>query len=384
MTNRFAALLLLCAAALSAQDQPKPPVDKPPAAPPTSDASAEKEKEKPKWDVAKPAVRLRRHGGPRRRHGHLDVRRRLAGRQGDRLRPPRRPLHDARSGGGRGAAADLRDSLGHAAPLLARRQVDRVHLRPLRRRQHLDHGPRRQEPAAGHQGDLPPAQQPGLDARLAVHRRPQALHRNALGRRGRDLALPPHRRRRPADDQAGDRAEGRRASRRSRPTAATSTGPRTPRPESSSSTTRTPTTQIYVIKRLDRADGQDHQLRHRPGRLDPSHAVARRQVARLHPPRPLQVDALRQGPRVGRRAADLGRPRARHAGDLGDPRRLPGHGVDAGLEVGRVLGRRQDPAGSTSRRSSEAAATHVIPFRVKDTRKAATGRALRRRRADRV
>ncbi len=54
MTHRFTALLLLCAAALSAQDQAKPPLDKPPAAPTTADASAEKEKDTPKWDVAKP------------------------------------------------------------------------------------------------------------------------------------------------------------------------------------------------------------------------------------------------------------------------------------------------------------------------------------------
>ena len=38
---------------LSAQDEPKPPVDKPPAAP-AGDPAAEKEKEKPKWDVNAP------------------------------------------------------------------------------------------------------------------------------------------------------------------------------------------------------------------------------------------------------------------------------------------------------------------------------------------
>jgi imidazolonepropionase-like amidohydrolase/Tol biopolymer transport system component len=56
MTKRLAAALLLLCAAVSApaQDQHTPPVDKPPPAPPTSDPAAEKEKDKPKWDVAKP------------------------------------------------------------------------------------------------------------------------------------------------------------------------------------------------------------------------------------------------------------------------------------------------------------------------------------------
>ena len=182
--------------------------------------------------------------------------------------------------------------------------------------------PRRQEPAAGHEGVLPPAQQPRVVARLAVHRRAQALHRHALARRGRDLALPPHGRRGPPDDQ--ERRPSRRtpASPRSRPTAATSTTARTPRPARSSSTTRIPNGQIYVIKRLDRQTGRLIDFVTGPGRLDPPDAVARRQVARVRPPRPLQVDALRQGPRVRRRAPDLGRPRARHAGDVGDPRRL--------------------------------------------------------------
>ena len=55
MKRLAAALLLLCAAVSApAQDKPKPPVDKPPAAPATQDPSAEKEKDKPKWDVANP------------------------------------------------------------------------------------------------------------------------------------------------------------------------------------------------------------------------------------------------------------------------------------------------------------------------------------------
>ena len=47
--------------------------------------------------------------------------------------------------------------------------------------------------------------------------------------------------------------------------------------------------------------------------------------------------------RSGDELADLRRPRPRHAGDLGDPRPLPGDGLDARQQVARLLGRRQDP-----------------------------------------
>ena len=56
----------------------------------------------------------------------------------------------------------------------------------------------------------------------------------------------------------------------------------------------------------------------------------------------------------------------------------PGHGVDAGFEVGRVLGRRDDPPGRTSRAKQVA----EIPFHVKDTRKTAHAVRFPRRRAD--
>ena len=186
------------------------------------------------------ALRLRRGRPARRDHRHVDVARRLARRPGDRLRPPRRPLHaaDRRR---RGALPDLRHSVGHAAPVLAGRPVDRLYLRPFRRRQHLGRRPRRQEAAAGHQGIVPPSQQPGLDPRLAVHRGAQALHGHAFAGRGRDLALPPHGRRRPPDDQARRRSRRTTASRPFPPMAATSTGRRTRRPGRSSNTTRIPT-----------------------------------------------------------------------------------------------------------------------------------------------
>ncbi len=123
-------------------------------------------------------------------------------------------------------------------------------------------GPRRQEPAAGHQGDLPPAQQPGLDARRRVHRGAQALHLAALARRRRDLALPPERRRGPADDQAPQRAEGRRRARllARRPLPLLQPGLT---PGEIFEYNKDPNGEIYVIQRLDRQDRRDRALRHR-------------------------------------------------------------------------------------------------------------------------
>ncbi len=323
-----------------------------------------------------PAVPLRCERGARRRLGHLDVARRVAGRQGDRVRPAGRPLRDA-DRRRRGPRADLRDPVGHAAALFARRQMDRVHVRPLGRRQHLDHRSRGQEPAAGHQGELPPPQQPGLDAGLAVHRGSQALHRHPLARRGGDLALPPHGRRGPPDDQARHRAEGRwRAGllagrplpvlvggHDARQALRVQQGPE--RPDLRHQAPRPP-------------HGQDRRLRDGARRLRPPDPLARRQDARLRPPRPRKVGALRQGSRVGHRTPDLGRPRARHAGDLGDPGRLPGDGVDAGLENSRPLGGRKDPAGG---RRLEAGRGHPVPR--PGHAQGRERRALRRRRAHR-
>ncbi len=342
MKHRLAAVaILLCAGLMRAEDPPKPHGDKPLSAPPGADPSKEKEAEKPKWDVANPPYPFDVEVPARRRHRHLDVGRRLARRQGDRLRPAGRHLRDAVCGR-TGAGADVRHPLGHAAALLARRQVDRVHVRPLRGRQHLDRRPRRQEPAAGDEGNLPPPQQPGLDARLAVHRGAQALHRHALARRGGDLALAPLRRRGPPDDEEGDRAEGRRRAR----VLARRPLPLLVRGFDARKDLRVqqgPQRRDLRHQAARPPDRQDRPLRDGSRRLDPPDAVARREVARLHPPRPIQVHALRQGHRVGRRAPDLGRPRARHAGDLGDPGRLSRHGVDAGLEARRFLVRRQDP-----------------------------------------
>ena len=368
MKNRLAAAVALCLLPLvaHAQDEPKPPVDKPPAAPPTTDPSREKEKEKPKWDVANPPypfdvdVPLDVDSGT---WMSLDVS--PDGKEivfdllGDIYTMPiaggeARPLTS-------GIAWDMQPRYSPDGKWIAFTS-DRS-----RRRQHLDHGPRRLQAAAGDQGDLPPAQQPGLDARRAVHRGAQALHRHALARRRRDLALPPLGRRGPADDQAGAPSRRTTASPPSLPTDATSTGPRTPRPERSSSTTR-----IRTPRSTSSSASTGKPARSSTSHRAPAGRSARRPrpTASRSPSSAASATRRRSSSRTSSpaRAADLGRPRARHAGDLGDPRRLSGHGVDARLEVRRRCGRAARSGASTCSRSR----SREIPFQVKDTRKAAT------------
>ena len=186
MTNRLApALLLLCAAALHAR--PGGRADSRPAEQGQREGKGEAEVGR-----GEPAVSLRRHRAARRRRrapGCRSTSRPTARRSSSTCSGD---LYTMPIGGRRGAAADLRHPLGHAAALLARRQVDRVHLRPLRRRQHLDHGARRQEPAAGHQGDLPPARtaRPGRPTRSTSRRAStsRARARSARARSGSTTA----------------------------------------------------------------------------------------------------------------------------------------------------------------------------------------------------
>ncbi len=130
-----------------------------------------------------------------------------------------------------------------------------------------------------------------------------------------------------------------------------------------------PNQQIYVIKRLDRETGKILNYVTGAGRVDPSDALARRQVPGLPPAREVQVDALRAGPRVGRRAARSGTASSATC-------RRPGR-FTASTRAwrGRRIRNRwcSGRAGRSERvgrlRATQAA---VIPFRVKDTRQTAT------------
>ena len=96
-------------------------------------------------------------------------------------------------------------------------------------------------------------------------------------------------------------------------------------------------------------------------RLDHAARVARRQVARLRPPRAPEDRAVRARPRDRARAAGLGSPRQGPAGSLGHARRLPAVRLDARRPVARAVGagpdlaRRRGDAGR--RRRSRSART---------------------------
>ena len=141
----FALVLLLVAASLAAQDPapapptPSPaPTEAPPAEPEKEPRQEDPRKEPPKETTPEPAVAPEKAadaadkwdvnappGAPRARSPidtsgrDLDEPRRQPRRQGDRLRPARRPLHapDRRR---RGEGADLRDRLGRCSRASAR------------------------------------------------------------------------------------------------------------------------------------------------------------------------------------------------------------------------------------------------------------------------
>ena len=213
-------------------------------------------------------------------------------------------------------------------------------------------------PRAGQQGELPPAQPAGLDAGRPVHRGPQALHRPALPRRRRDVALPPERRRRPAAHQEAPTTRRTRASRSSPPTAATSTSARTsPRAASSSTTrTRTPrsssssgsTGRRATIQRF--VTGAGGSVRPTPSPDGKTLAFIRRVRGKSV----IHLLDLRSGeiwPIYDGLDRDMQETWSIHG-------LYPGDGLDAGQQVARLLGRRQDPA---HRRRQPQGRGHPLP-----------------------
>ena len=175
----------------------------------------------------------------------------------------------------------------------------RLHLRPRRRRQYLDHERRRLEQAPADQGRLPPAQPAELEPRRPLHRRQEAFHhrraRSAPARSGSTTSTAAA-----ACSWSSGRTRSTRrssASRPSRPTASTSTSPATSRPAAPSNMRRTRTPTLFAIERYELETGETHRGHRRQWRRGPPDALARRQVARLRPPRARQVEALRPGPR---------------------------------------------------------------------------------------
>ncbi len=216
--------------------------------------------------------------GDAKKRGHLDGRRRLAGRRDDPVRPPGRPL-PGRHGGREGRADHLGAGLGLCAALLAGRQDDRLLQRPGREHEPVADGRRRIVAPGPDRGEGRDPVLALLDAGRAV--RPGAPRGDLEGRHpaGGDLDVPPGRRHGRQGDlqgQAGhvgrpgreprrplrlpDRAQGRlllHAGHVERPVA------RVPlRPE----------------------DGRADQADDRPGRRPAAGTVARRQTSGVRAP----------------------------------------------------------------------------------------------------
>ena len=138
---------------------------------------------------------------------------------------------------------------------------------------------------------------------------------------------------------------------------------------------------VFAIRRYELASGEidDAVKRARAARcvrrLRPTDAISRT-CAALRTPNAFETALFVKDLRVGRGAAALHGPRSRHAGNVGRPRRVSEHGLDARQQEHRVLGRRRHQA----HRCRVAARCSDIPFHVKDTRALDRAAALRRRR----
>ena len=257
--------------------------------------------------------------------------------------------------------------MGRAAALQPGRQAHRVHQRSRRRRQHLGHGPRRLAPESGHEGDVPPAQQPGVVSGRRIHRRAQALHVDALGRRRRDLAR----------TIAVAAAKGMQMTKR--PNDQKDLGEPSFSPDGRYlyySQDVTPGSSLPVQQGSERRDLRDpparppnrrqRTLRDRCRRFD--RARRRRPTASRWPSSGacasksvLFVTDVQSG---AERPVWDGLDK-RHAGDLGDPRHLSGHRLDAGQRSAVVLW----AAGRSSASMSRPGKAAVIPFHVADKRR---------------
>ncbi len=251
------------------------------------------------------------------------------------------------------------------------------------------------DPQAGHEGNVPAAQLPVVGSRRRVHRRAQALHRrNAPSAPARCGCITAPAARAFSSPKQPERSEGRGRAGvlAGRPLPLLQPG-RHAGPVFDYN--KDPNAEIYAIQRLDRETGEDRAVRRRPGR----HRSGRRPRRTARRSRSSAASASSTvlyvaRSRLGRGDADLRRARSRHAGDLGDPRRLPRDRVDARQPARSSSGRAEDPARRMSprkrgrptipvpRAGHAAASTEAVRFPVEvapDVRRcdAALGRSRR-------
>ena len=101
---------------------------------------------------------------------------------------------------------------------------------------------------------------------------------------------------------------------------------------------------IYAVIRRDLATGHERSFVSNPGRLGHAEAVARWQVARLHPSSSTRQPVVRARPRHRTRSIRVRSSRQGSAGGVGRARALSAIRLDAGQQGDRRLGRGEDLA----------------------------------------
>ncbi len=105
---------------------------------------------------------------------------------------------------------------------------------------------------------------------------------------------------------------------------------------------------VFAIKRHELATGETNDAVNQPGgAARPTPSPDGRWLAYVHrvrTPNAFETTLFVKDLVSGRGAAALRRPRPRHAGDVGRQRRLSEHGLAAGQQEHRVLGRRRHQA----------------------------------------
>ena len=227
----------------------------------------------------------------------------------------------AGSGASAGDADHERPGLRHAAALQPGRQADRLHQRPRRPLEHLDDRRRRQGRASRCRERSAGSSTARPGRRTATTSSRAAIREGALARRRRDLDVST-----PAGP-TGCRSPSSNGFQKDAGEPAVSPDGRylyyskDVTPGQTFEYNKDPNGTIYAIIRRDLATGRERRVVSVQGGSVTPRVVARRQVARLHPPRAAAEQLFVRDLETGRDRGSLRAPRQGSAGGVGDPRR---------------------------------------------------------------